>query len=167
MKRKVLNLLILVTGSVPAAFAGDADTTFKKNDPSLYYTTRDFYIDVPADCYEGQVCLQDFALILTFNVGINSRQEVKQIGFKDADLEFKSKSPGEHTYVTQTFDKYRSQSQLDGWKVNVIFDPDKVAGTTAPSVKQFVFDGTVSQNHIQGILTFYLKSGEIFKININ
>ena len=34
------------------------------------------------DCYSTNVCLQDFSLILTFNIGMNYSQEVKQIGFK-------------------------------------------------------------------------------------
>ncbi len=168
MKRRMLNLMILLVGSVPIAFAADTDpdTTFKRTNPDLLYTTRDFYIDVPTDCYGGQICLKDFFLVVTFNIGMNTSQEVKQIGFRDAGVEFYSKMPAENTFRKQTFGEYSYSSQLDGWKVNIVFTPDKDGSSVPPAVKQFVFDGTVAQNQISGMLTFYLKSGEIFNISI-
>ena len=146
--------------SVYAVSQVPTDTTFKKDNPKLIYTTRDFYIDLDPDCYSTNVCLQDFSLILTFNIGMNYSQEVKQIGFKDAELLFASKSPTDKTYINQTFKKYESVSLENGWNVKVIFYPDKPTTSAVPAVSKFEFNGVVKQTSISGTLTFYSKSGQ-------
>ncbi len=146
--------------SVYAVSPVPTDTSFKKDNPKLIYTTRDFYIDLDPDCYSTNVCLQDFSLILTFNIGMDYSQEVKQIGFKDAELLFSSKGSTEKTFVKQTFKKYESVSLENGWSVKVIFYPDKPATSTAQAVSKFEFNGVVKQNSISGTLTFYSKTGQ-------
>ncbi len=136
------------------------DTSFKKDNPKLIYTTRDFYIDLDPDCYSTNICLQEFYLIMTFNIGMNYSQEVKQIGFKDAELEFYSKNSTEKTFVKQTFKKYESFSLENGWNVKVIFYPDKPIGSSAQAVNKFEFNGVVKQTSISGTLTFYSKTGQ-------
>ena len=163
MKGIVATLITTTIFSFQTVFAVNPetpDTSFKKDNPRLIYTTRDFYIDLDPDCYSTNVCLQDFYLILTFNIGMNSSQEVKQIGFKDAELQFFSKNASEKTFVKQTFKKYESVSLEDGWNVKVIFYPDKPATTTAQAVSKFEFNGVVKQNSISGTLTFYSKTGQ-------
>lgn len=162
MKKKIVGLLFITSGIITQTFAGEieADTSFKKNNPNLLYTTKDFYIEVPNNCYDGNVCVQDFFLILTFNVGINGNNEIKQIGFKDADIEFLSKTASGKSYVKQTFTKYESSSAENGWNVKVVFYPDKATSTSPTPVNKFEFNGNVKQNHISGTLTFYSAVGQ-------
>lgn len=159
MIKKILFGLILFSGLLTHAFAASGDSTFLRNNPNLLYTTKDFYIEVTPNCYNGNVCVKDFFLILTFNVGINGANEIKQIGFKDADIEFYSKPAAGKTYVKQTFSKYESVSAENGWNVKVIFYPDKIAGA-ATAVNKFEFSGTVKQSHISGTLTFHSAAGQ-------
>jgi len=160
MIKKILFSLILCSGLLTHTFAADGDSTFQKNNPNLLYTTKDFYIEVLTNCYNGNVCVKDFFLILTFNVGINGANEIKQIGFKDADIEFYSKTTAGKTYVKQTFTKYESISAENGWNVKVIFYPDKAPGGLATAVNKFEFSGNVKQNHISGTLTFHSAAGQ-------
>ena len=80
MKRKIASFLFICSGIATQSFASEnsADTTFKKDNPNLLYTTKDFYIEVPTDCYNDNLCIQNFFLILTFNVGINGNNEIKR-----------------------------------------------------------------------------------------
>jgi len=224
MKMKGIVVTLITTSifsfqTLIAASPDGADTSFKKDNPNLLYTTRDFYINLDPDCYSSNVCLQDFFLVLTFNVGMNSSQQVKQIGFKDAALEFFSKGKTEKTFVKQTFKKYEyvsadssnvclqdfflvltfnvgmnSSQQVkqigfkdaaleffskgktektfvkqtfkkyeyvsaeEGWNVKVVFYPDKPANAVTPAVNKFEFNGVVKQNSISGTLTFYSKT---------
>ncbi len=162
MKRKIASFLFICSGIATQSFASEnsADTTFKKDNPNLLYTTKDFYIEVPTDCYNDNLCIQNFFLILTFNVGINGNNEIKQIGFKDADIEFNSKPATGKTYIKQTFSKYESVSAENGWNVKVVFFPDKPAGNYAAFVTKFEFNGSIKQNHIVGTLTFYTAKGQ-------
>ncbi len=163
MKGLVATLITTTIFSFQSAFAFSpetTDTTFKKDNPKLIYTTRDFYIDLDPDCYSTNICLQDFSLILTFNIGMNYSQEVKQIGFKDAELLFSSKGSTDKTYVKQTFKKYESVSLENGWNVKVIFYPDKSTTAATQAVSKFEFNGVVKQNSISGTLTFYSKTGQ-------
>jgi len=163
MKMKGIVVTLITTSifsfqTLIAASPDGADTSFKKDNPNLLYTTRDFYINLDPDCYSSNVCLQDFFLVLTFNVGMNSSQQVKQIGFKDAALEFFSKGKTEKTFVKQTFKKYEYVSAEEGWNVKVVFYPDKPANAASPTVNKFEFNGVVKQNSISGTLTFYSKT---------
>ena len=47
MKKKIVGLLFITSGIITQTFAGgvEADTSFKKNNPNLLYTTKDFYIE--------------------------------------------------------------------------------------------------------------------------
>lgn len=158
--KKILVCLILSSALITPLFAAEGDTTFQKTNPNLLYTTKDFYIEVPTNCYNGNVCVKDFFLILTFNVGINGNNEIKQIGFKDADIEFYSKTTTGKTYLKQTFTKYEHVSAENGWNVTVIFYPDKPAGSASLAVNKFEFNGNVKQNHISGTLTFHTAQGQ-------
>lgn len=157
MKGILCTMLLTVSGLALHASGTPEDTTFKKDNPKLLYTTRDYYIEVPANCYGDAVCVQEFSLIMTFNVGINSSNEIKQIGFKNAVLEFKGKSIAGQTYKPHTFSKYSAVSSNNGYSVKVDFIPDKANGMT-PVLEKFVFTGNVTNNHISGVLQFHTKT---------
>ena len=168
MKKNIVGFLFICSGIITPTFANEVagDSTFKKDNPKLLYTTKDFYIEVPTDCYNDNICIQNFFLIMTFNVGVNGNSEIKQIGFKDAKIEFSSKPMAGKTYVKQTFTKYESVSAEDGWNVKVVFFPDKAPGAATPAVNKFEFNGVVKQNRIVGTLTFYTAKGqEVITLN--
>lgn len=170
LKGTIATLLITTTLlSFQTTFAVNPepqDTTFKKNNPKYFYTIRDYYVDVPTSCI-GKLCLKDVYLVFTFNIAMNGSQEVKQIGFKEADLEFQSKKLADKTFVKQTFTKYESISSQNGWAVKVTFFPDKTNSSLPPSVIRCEFDGTVTANNVSGNLIFYSTQGELSRIVIN
>ena len=162
----LITTAIISFQSVYAINPGLPDTTFKKDNPQYFYTIRDFYVDVPESCIGNSLCLKEFYLVFTFNVGMNSAQEVKQIGFKDADLEFHSKKPADKSFVKQTFTKYESVSSQNGWVVKVTFFPDKTNSSLPASVTRCEFDGKVAAQHMSGNLIFYSGQNELSRIII-
>lgn len=144
----------------------DTDTTFKKTNPNLLYTTRDYFISIPDNCYEGDFCLNGFSLILTFNIGIDSKQVVKQIGFHSADLDLASKTSTAKFYVDQEFSQYKPVSSENGWKLNLAFYPDKTTTSAKGAITKCVFDGTVGQRSVSGKVIFYTAEGS-FEMMIN
>jgi len=158
-----LTVISICAGLSPthAGNEGLADTSFKRDNPNLLYTTRDYYIFVPNDCYGGNLCINDFGLVMTFNIGMDSKKQVKQIGFHSADLDLYSKSTSGGNYVMQQFSNYKPVSTQDGWKVNVAFYPDKTNSTVKGVVQKCVFDGTVDGSGISGKLTFYTTTGNV------
>ena len=160
---------LISTMFITPLFAGpgeEADTAFKKKDPNLIYTTRDYFISIPDDCYSGGLCLSEFSLILTFNVGVDLKQNVKQIGFNSADLDFNSKPQAGKSFVTQKFPKYVPVASQDGWAVTITFYPEASASTPKGVVQKCVFDGVVQQRNIAGKLIFYMAGGT-YEISIN
>jgi len=146
-------------------FANGADTVFAKTNPNLLYTTRDFYIEIPANCYSESLCIQDFFLIMTFNIGIDAKQVVQQAGFEGADLECSLKPEKATTFRKHTFTKYQSSVTDNGFGVIVEFTPDKINGA-APSITKFVFTGKMHGDSLKGMLAFHTASG-ITQIALN
>jgi hypothetical protein len=144
----------------------DTDTVFKKTNPNLLYTTRDYFISIPDNCYGDEFCLSGFSLILTFNIGIDSKQVVKQIGFHSADLDLASKPSTGKTFVDQDFSQYKPVSSENGWKLNLAFFPDKTTATAKGAITKCVFDGTVGQKGVSGKVIFYTADGT-FEMTIN
>ncbi len=105
------------------------------------------------------LCLNEFSLILRFNIGVDTRQSVKQIGFHSAYLDFNSKSSTAENYITQEFSKYSPVSTQDGWKVQITFYPDPTGSAPKGVVQKCVFDGVVQQKGVSGKLIFYLNGG--------
>ena len=58
----------------------------------LIHTTREFYFDMQDGCPTEGFCLEDFSMILTFDVGVTMQDEIREADFKDADLSFWGKT---------------------------------------------------------------------------
>ncbi len=161
----IIAAIAIATSSLATpVFAGTdtptaSDTAFKKTNPNLLYTTRDYFISIPDNCYEGDFCLSGFSLILTFNIGVDSKQVVKQIGFHSADLDLASKPSSAKTFVEQDFSQYKPVSSEDGWKIVLSFFPDKTNSTAKGAITKCVFDGTVGQKGVKGKVIFYTATG--------
>ncbi len=162
-KKAITSLWLLITcattTTLHAGTEGSTDTSFKRTNPNLLYTTRDYYIAIPDDCYTSGLCLNEFSLILRFNIGVDSKQSVKQIGFHSAYLDFNSKATAAATFITQDFSKYSPISSQDGWKVQITFYPDQKGTAPKGVVQKCVFDGLIQQKGVSGKLTFYMAGG--------
>ncbi|HNJ88994.1 MAG TPA: hypothetical protein PLT99_05920 [Chitinophagales bacterium] len=157
----IMSAFLIVFGSLQAgATEVLEDTSFQRTNPKLLYTTRDYFVNIPDNCMSDELCVKDFSFILTFNVGINTAQEIKQIGFKEADLDFMGKTAAAQTYKPHTFTKYTSSSTNNGYSFTIDFIPDKAEGKM-PVIEKFVFSGTITSGNLSGIMRFQTKNGVV------
>lgn len=152
------------------------DTSFNRNDPSLIYTTREYYFDLQPYTY-GSMVIKDFSMLITFNIGVTMKDEIKQLGFKEADMDFSIKQ-GSGGFVSQTFSKYDNTFTRTGNKISITFYPDKpktastaktaTASTSKSSaVTKCEFTGVVKNAGVTGMFTFYFSSGDPVQIQFN
>jgi hypothetical protein len=142
------------------------DTGLIRTDPNLIYTSKEFYFDMQPYSY-GNTSIKDFIFILTFHVGVNLKEEIKQIAFKNANMHFALKV-GTSAFVTQTFTQYTQTFTDVDRKITITFIPDKPkAATTAktPTAKtsaitKCVFSGTIKNKGADGVFTFYFSNGD-------
>ncbi|MEZ5013370.1 MAG: hypothetical protein R2794_03700 [Chitinophagales bacterium] len=162
-RKKILPAVICLYISAAASAENNApDTSFKRSDPSLLYTTREYFIDISDDCYGNVVCIQDMFMLVRFNVGIDRSQTIHQIGFKNVDLSFEAKAPMATSYTKYATTKCTSKSTQNGWNVFLEMYP----GQAGSLVQKCTFDAKVEQHHISGILTFYMQDGTTSVIRI-
>jgi len=164
MFSKVFSTLTL-TIALYSLQAETGDTVFRKDNPNLLYTTKDYYIELPNDCYSDIVCLQDFFLIMTFNVGIDGSNTIKQAGYKDADMECNAKAPAGTTYKAYSFKETKHTITDDGYGVQVEFAPEKKEGAP-PYLQKFEFTGKMQNGRLKGMLTFTTPKG-IIQVPLN
>ena len=159
------------TGSVKSGSSLEInaeDTTFRRTDPSLIYTTREFFFDAPAGTYGDKIFIKDFEMILVFNVGINSRNQIKQIGFKKAILDFNVKGSSSPGFATQKFSKYNSEFSDATSTVKLTFFPDRASkSSVSPEVQKCIFNGTVHDNGVTGDMLVFTPAGDSFHIQFN
>ncbi|MBC8048094.1 MAG: hypothetical protein H7Y00_14950 [Fimbriimonadaceae bacterium] len=149
------------------------DTAFKKTDPNLIYTTRDYYFDLTQSTF-GNIAIKDFTMLLTFNIGVTMKDEIKQIGFKEADMDFALKQ-GSSNYAIQEFTKYEHSFIQKENKIVITFYPDKTKTATSSKtssssvniIEKCTFNGVVKKQGVTGLFTFYFSSGSAFEIQFN
>jgi len=153
----LISAVCVMTGST-LAIAGTADTTFQKTNPNLLYTTKDFYIELPNDCYGDVVCVQDFFLIMTFDVGIDGTNTIRQAQYKDADMECSAKATAGTTFKKYDFKESKSTITDNGYGVVVEFLPVTTAGAP-PYLQKFTFTGKMQNGSLKGMLSFHTPKG--------
>lgn len=147
------------------------DTGLKKTDPSLIYKKQDYYFDLQPYSANG-IYIKDFLFILTFDVGVTMKQEIRQIAFKNADMSFNLKL-GSNSYLQQKFSKYTQTFSDKDKKIFITFLPDKTATasstktTTKNSITKCDFSGVIRNGGAEGTFTFYFASGEKIPVNFN
>lgn len=158
--QKISNFLCALTfmSTAVAAQAETGDTTFRKDNPNLLYTTKDFYIEIPTNCYSEVVCVEEFFLILTFNVGIDGSNTIRQAGYKDGDMECNAKAPAATTYRAYSFKETKHVITDNGYGVQVEFAPQKTDGAP-PYLQKFEFTGKMQNGALKGMLTFTTPKG--------
>jgi hypothetical protein len=104
-------------------------------------------------------------MLLTFNVGVTEKNELRQISFKKAVLDVSAKDISETTFAVQNFDQHEFTFNEPAKQISVTFLPDKTALT--PVIQKCVFDGVIRESGITGELTFFMQSGEPVKVVIN
>ncbi|MFN0274889.1 MAG: hypothetical protein ACKVPJ_04025 [Chitinophagales bacterium] len=150
------------------------DTGLKKTDPSLIYKKQDYYFDLQPYTANG-ISIKDFLFILTFDVGVTMKQEIRQIAFRDADMSFSLKFGSSSPYAQQKFSKHTQTFSEKDRKILITFIPDKSSSTnsaskssaTKNSITKCEFSGVVKNNGAEGTFTFYFTNGENIPVLFN
>ena len=158
MHKGTVAIFFILSFAQHAMADNPVDTTFDRSNPKLLYTTREFYVDVPAGCYSNQLCLQDFFMIVQFNVGIDAGNVVRQAGFRTAELECMAKTIKGTTYQKFTITEFTSTITDNGF--GVIFEgvPDATAAKSG-ALQKFSFTGRMNGNSLSGVLQFHTPGG--------
>ena len=153
----LISALSLLAG-LNHARAGNADTAFQKTNPNLLYTTKDFYIELPANCYGDAICVQDFFLIMTFDVGIDGTNTIRQAQYKNAEMECSAKTAAGTTYKKYDFKESKTTITDNGYGVVVEFLPVTTTGWQ-PYLQKFTFSGKMQGESLTGMLSFHTPKG--------
>lgn len=147
-------------------FKHEVDSGLKKTDPNLIYTTREYFFNLqPIDL--GNMYVKDFNMMLIFDIGVTMKDEVKQIGFKEATMDFNAKQGG-GAFSALKFSKYITDFNTATRKIILTFYPDKPKSTqTKQPVTKCIFNGIVKKAGVTGLFTFYFPNGETQDVEFN
>lgn len=155
--------IILFLSALPLLFTFKGGPSVVASGDDLIYTTRDFYFDMQPSCPTEQFCHKDFSMILTFDIAVTMQDEIKDIGFKSADMEFLARGSAKQSFQPMKFTKYEHTFTKEGKKLSITFYPDKGTGTAPQPITKCQFDGYVREKGgAAGNFVFYLSNGSTY-----
>ncbi len=141
------------------------DTTLKYY-KDVIYTHRDFYFDVLPDCWDGIGCIDNFKLIITYNIAVTDNDIIKDADFSSGLLEFNSKRDKSGQLLKQYFKISEKVFNREGYKTQITFVPDlSKYGKSKPVFSKCIFKGYLKpKGGCAGTFYFYTPSGESIQV---
>ena len=100
----------------------------------LIYTSRDFFFHIGTGCPQESVCLDEFQMILTFDIGVTMQDEIKEAAFREADLSFVAKPNSTGTFRPFAVERVESDFDAANRSVDLTFYPELSQGSSPSSV---------------------------------
>lgn len=134
----------------------------------LIYTTRQYYFDISDGCLSDELCVSSVSLIITMDVGVTMKDEVKKAAFRKAELNFLGASGPSGQWQKVECPEYAHKYDSGTMKVEIRFAPDYASEVASRPVTACVFNGIVREKGgIAGQLSFTLPSGRNELIRFN